>query len=288
MGIIITSSLYPGPDAIYSGLLECPLTTRVRKVINSNYLLQGKGRCATAIDTASECFQAVTKLLGMNGTMRTSAIDDAGLPAGCLVVASGMTSGPAAVFNKNNSSSCAKGSSPTPKLVGTASSLVSLSVTVDAAKNEVEILAAGPADVWWGVGFNASNMGDQPWTIVVSNGTVSEHRLADQSPGTELERSVTVVSNTVQGGVRNVKLICPIAGKYFTFPTDATRLPFINAVGSSPVFAYHKNKAPAALELLPIGTPVCVCAGESLPFGTGAAKGAWISTAARTVSVCVY
>jgi hypothetical protein len=39
------NSLAPreGPDAIYSGLLECPLTTRVRKVIQANYLVRSSG-----------------------------------------------------------------------------------------------------------------------------------------------------------------------------------------------------------------------------------------------------
>ena len=71
------SKFYPGPqprnslapqsggDAIYSGLLECPLTTRVRKVIEANYKVQTTGRCSDGleIDTASECFEAAKKLL---------------------------------------------------------------------------------------------------------------------------------------------------------------------------------------------------------------------------------
>ena len=42
-----------GFRAVYSGLLECPLTTRVRKVIDANYKVQTAGRCGElAIDTA--------------------------------------------------------------------------------------------------------------------------------------------------------------------------------------------------------------------------------------------
>ena len=43
-----------------------------------------------------------------------------------------------------------------------ASSLVDLSVTVDGSHNSVAITITGPSNVWFGVGFNASVMADNP------------------------------------------------------------------------------------------------------------------------------
>jgi hypothetical protein len=58
---------------------------------------------------------------------------------------------------------------------------VSVSVALDPAKDTATITLAGPADVWFGVGFNASAMKDRPWAITVEGaGEVSERRLADQ------------------------------------------------------------------------------------------------------------
>jgi hypothetical protein len=61
---------------------------------------------------------------------------------------------------------------------------------------------------------------------------------------------------------------------YFTFSLNGSAaLPFINAVGSGPQFAYHKEKLPSSLLLLPVAAPACVCAGAPMSFGDGSAKG---------------
>ena len=69
-----------------TGLLECPLTTRVRKLIQANYVVHSSGpACGSlAIKTAAECYEAVAKLLP-NTTITTSVVSDAKLPAGCAV-----------------------------------------------------------------------------------------------------------------------------------------------------------------------------------------------------------
>ena len=46
-------------------------------------------------------------------------------------------------------------------------------------------------------------MKEQPWAVVVDgDGAVSERKLADQSGGTALAASVTVVSSTAAGATR--------------------------------------------------------------------------------------
>jgi len=70
-----------------------------------------------------------------------------------------------------------------------------------------------------------------------------------------------------------VVLSLPSKGPYFTFDPTQSDLPLITAVGSGPSFAYHKEKSPIRMTLLPEGEQACVCAEKPAPFGTGAAKG---------------
>ena len=91
--------------------------------------------------------------------------------------------------------------------------------------------------------------------------------LADQGGGSTtgvLAPSITVTSNTVEGGTRTVVATRPLKNSYHTFvaaSADATT-PFIAAVGTSPKFAYHKNKAISSLAFIPTGPTspgACVC-----------------------------
>eukprot|EP00040_Diaphanoeca_grandis_P018294 m.96161 g.96161 ORF g.96161 m.96161 type:complete len:848 (-) comp26871_c0_seq2:157-2700(-) len=272
------TSLAPqsGPDAIYSGLLECPLTTRVRKVIQSNYIVQITGSCGDdlIIDTAAECFQAITKLVS-NNTVTTNEVSNTSMATGCSIEHKA-DGGMFAIFNQAKSvATC--GSTPTA-VIGHTTSLVDLSVHLDSVTDTVTITMAGPSAVWFGVGFNASEMSDEPWAVIVDGtGAVTERKLIDQQQGTLLTATVTVVSNKVEGDTRTVVLTRQLKGAsvdYYTFDVSGKpALPFINAVGSGPMFAYHKAKLPASLLLLPISSTACVCSGKPMPFGRGACKG---------------
>lgn len=62
-------------------------------------------------------------------------------------------------------------------------------------------------------------------------------------PGNQLAASVTVVSNTVENGMRTVVLSRALKGAtkdHFTFDATALSIPVINAVGNGPQLAYHK------------------------------------------------
>jgi len=268
-----------GPDAIYSGLLECPLTTRVRKVIAADYAVRAQGTCGElVIQTAAECFQAASKLLP-NTTISTSSHNDPKAPAGCTIKhAKGAAAGgsAAASFNqaKAATGSCGLAGS---SVSGGRRSLVNLSLML--TPTEARITMNGPADVWFGAGFNASQMGDEPWAIIVDGkGAVTERKLVDQKAGTLLQSSVTVVSSTVAAGIRTVEMTRPLKGaspEYYTFELSGSpHLNFIDAVGSTSTFSYHKSKTPSSLLLLPLSAPACVCAGKPMPFGNGACKGA--------------
>eukprot|EP00658_Telonema_sp_P-2_P069144 TRINITY_DN5822_c0_g1_i8.p1 TRINITY_DN5822_c0_g1~~TRINITY_DN5822_c0_g1_i8.p1 ORF type:complete len:381 (+),score=61.25 TRINITY_DN5822_c0_g1_i8:452-1594(+) len=117
-------------------------------------------------------------------------------------------------------------------------------------------------------------MADTPWTIVMeADGNVSEHKLGNQAPGTVLGSSVVVVSNIVSGSLRTVVMTRPFKGKtsqYYTFNPTSGTIPFINAVGSGPKYAYHKSKLPSSISLLPVGTDAagaCICPEQPKKFG---------------------
>ena len=80
------------------------------------------------------------------------------------------------------------------------SALTSLHLELDTKTSQAKITMSGPNGKYFAVGFNSPNfkMADKPYTVVVDGaGNVSERRLGDHDPGTVLEQSVSVASNTV-------------------------------------------------------------------------------------------
>ena len=108
------------------------------------------------------------------------------------------------------------------------------------------------------------------------NGQVTERKLSDQNPGTELKASVKVVSQTVDSdGVRHVVLTRAFKGltsAYYTFDiiNDIT-LEYINAVGDTPTLAYHHIRGPGSVLLTSVSggaeAGVCICATTPPAFG---------------------
>lgn len=80
------------------------------------------------------------------------------------------------------------------------------------------ITMSGPADVWFGAGFNASAMADSPYTLVVNESGVTERKIgtcgseAEHCPGFQLQSSVTVLSNSIVEGVRTVVMKRSLGG----------------------------------------------------------------------------
>ena len=93
------SALSPtkGPDAIYSGLLECPLTTRVARILQSTFTIVGSGDnnddrnpCganAAPVADAAACFAAAPEVIGHGADFDTASKNDPAQPAGCSVTA---------------------------------------------------------------------------------------------------------------------------------------------------------------------------------------------------------
>ena len=314
-GPLPRASLAPTDNPQYSGLLECPLTTRVHKVIDGGYTTQAGGRCAHAVLTPSECFGAARASLGSGLSYvhrATPPGGDPSLPAGCSATADAANASVVHVtFNDVASAASAapcggggSGGGATLTLAGGGASLVDVQMTVDVAAQNVTLTLRGPADVWFGVGFNASAMKDAPWAIIVdggdggaNGGAVSERRLADQSPGTPLPPTLSVLSSSVVDGKRTVVARRPLAAgaSGFAFPPSAGTVPFINAVGSGAKFAYHKSKDLGRLSLLPVAAAnssvtrgvggACVCAAAARPFGQGEGTFSYTANASQPADV---
>ena len=267
-----------------------------QEMTGGSYEIQVTDVCPSGpIATAPECFQASSDAHfppGTNFTFKSESLPAS--PAGCIAFVDGYD-GPNAsvsvVFNTaapNATAACGAASGDPADLVayGETQSLVRLGVTVDTPKDVVTINITGPADVWFGVGFNATQMKDGPWAIIVepSSGTsspavsVTERKLADQNPGTQLASSVTVESSTVDTTTNKRTLVLTrklqgATADHFTFSAaDDVSLSFINAVGSGPALSYHKDKTAAQIALLPLaaaGDGLCICSVAPPPFGSG-------------------
>ncbi len=161
------------------------------------------------------------------------------MPAGC-VLDKNPDGSATALFNTGGSGSCAsadtkEAASSSPK------TKVKVGISLAAAAKQATITLSGPAGAWFGVGFNAMQMEDQPYTIVVNSTGVTEHKIgtcgteADHCAGTPLAASVKLVSNTVENSVRTVVLSRAFAGAskdHYTFdPSKVATLNYISAVG---------------------------------------------------------
>jgi len=151
-------------------------------------------------------------------------------------------------------------------LTGSAKSVVDLSMAMDTTVpgGRVVITITGPSNVWFGVGFNAKQMVDRPYTVVIDgNGLVTERRIDDHAPGTLLTPTqVRVLSNNVENGFRTVVLSREFKGvtsNHYTFDPKKLVLPFINAVGRTINFSHHQFKGSTTMVFHASVGPTCVC-----------------------------
>jgi hypothetical protein len=267
---------------MYSGLLECPMTTRISKVIDGTYTLQSKGKCNATILTFQECYHAAATTLGTGGqTFINSTGSDPARPAGCSASADPTAPFLVSVFFNTLATSSTVCGTTAGVLEGAANVLVNMTISLNASADLATITLAGPSAAWFGVGFDAIAMGDQPWTLIVDgDGAVTERKLGGPPPlghveGSLLTPSVKVVSTSAAAGVRTVTVTRRLQGitkDYYTFDVNSAdpTIDYIVALGNGPTLAYHKLKMPSKLTLLPVGTSIagsCVCPQKPKPFG---------------------
>lgn len=296
-----------GVDAIYSGLLECPLTTRIRKHVTSpggsafntssleaqiytcaKAINTGNSppqvTCATPVKSSAACFAAKKDVAGLAGltvksvTASTPA-EQSAAPPGCSV-ATDLANGTATLTwnpDAKSAACCGVGVASTHGISSTTSDAGKIGVTLDLELTSVvaTITMKGPATAWFGVGFDVDSMANSPYAVIVDGvkGTVTERVLGQELPGAQINASVTVVSTSVTNGVRTVVMTRPLKGAsalHHTFVKTKLTLPFIAAVGSSEVFGYHRAKTSDILTLWPSDlNAACVCRVSSPPFGQG-------------------
>ena len=291
---------------MYSALLECPCTDRKKRTITAHATSE-RGQCAadSLVTSATECFDAAANL-GLLPIVTNSSADAATAPPGCSVVPT--HAGYEVTFNSNASSavSCGppaglRGSTTRSSGHATVVGTVGVALDLDSRTNMSTIHIEGPADVWFGVGFDADAMADAPYALLVDGGGhVSERRLANHAEGTLLTSSVSVVSSNVVAGRRRVQIRRPLLGatpEHYTFDPSAGGLALIGAVGSGPRLGYHRHRGGAPLVLVEAGGPLCVCAlppgsasgsidGVRFPPGGGCAHGNRSSLLAQKNDVC--
>lgn len=135
-------------------------------------------------------------------------VSDSGSPPGCSANFDLSSNSWTVTLNHmmNTTSACSS-SSGSLRAVGEATSLLQISLDLNAASQKATITLKGPANVWFGVGFNATTMAELPYAIIVDGtGSVSERRLGSHAAGTVLKNSIVVSSNTVSGEQRTVVL----------------------------------------------------------------------------------
>ena len=316
-GPLPRNSLSPtsGPDATYSGLLECPVTTRIQRILDSSHSLVGYkklpsnhqgnpcGMNLTVISNAQECFSAAREVIGKGSTFSDQSSNDTSKPYGCSVSADPSALGQVNVFfnahtsAQKNKRACGQN---IKRVSGASSSLVDLNVDIDESNDKVTITMTGPDDVWFGVGFNAQAMKDSPWAIIVepsesaqSAVKLSEYRLSDQGINNQLlHSSLTLASSTKGNGTRTVVVTRALKGlteDHYTFDVKDKHnehFLFINALGSGPTFSYHKQHTPSFVALVPVvsnstsQTGDCICSAPkgSIPFGQGKGQFMYVPT----------
>ncbi len=192
------------PDAIYSGLLECPCTDRITKILDvaptTKVAISSKSECTkdTTIADAETCANsakiALSQLtaVGVVVSGPISVVSSGMLPAGCSVTLNGKTA--KLYFNTKNTNKKTDSDATIRdgiSLRGHQTSSAATPVSVDLQIKNIsdsdpalDIRITGPNGVWNGIGLNATGMASRPYAIIVDGeGRVSEHVLGDHMPG---------------------------------------------------------------------------------------------------------
>ena len=219
------------------------------------------------ISSLEECRAAVESSGATIG--RLMSVKDENLPAGCLLQPASLggrrrrNSGSFLVIFNSASSSEQCGDKSGVALSGSSSLSDGVAVSLEHNTNTATITLTGPATVWFGVAFNAGAMSDLPYAIIVDGeGQVTERKLANHGPGTELSPSVRIVSSSVTDGLRTLVLSRPVTAAtadHFSLPVVPGDLELISAVGNTVSLAYHASRTGGKVTLLPSRDQACVC-----------------------------
>ena len=281
--LVPSHSLAPD-DSNYSGILECPCTDRKVKMLDG-YKKKSNATCDvdTKITTMEECLAAVEKMgmtpIVLNSTTATSTLNDRA--SSCTVSHDDKLEGWNVQYgdrscvpndNKKRESQLAAGSAGSASTTFADNTSIEVSVSMTPQNNMVQIVLSGPATTWYASAFNATQMSDSPYAIIVSvdkvtnQWQVEERILANHAPGTTCKPTTAgfkVISNQVSGDRRTVTVERPAYSDCFTFSSNLmkeTTMPILLARGSTTTFGYHgTTRASTLLTFAREGSSLCVC-----------------------------
>jgi len=127
---------------------------------------------------------------------------------------------------------------------------VTVDVELDPTAEVARIRLRGPSSGWYGVGFGALKMEDEPYVIVVdgTSGTYQERKIGEYAAGTPLISSLEEHSDYIQmNGYCQVELKRPLVGAtedHYTFDASVAHatINLISAIGESSGLAYHDKR----------------------------------------------
>ena len=265
-GIMPKSSAAP-VNASYSGLLECPCTTRINKTIIHDYNTITQNYCENCINNATVCLeQSLNFNNNLSRTSNVKIINTNTLPHGCSFIKDENGYITNIFLNSFNSNiTCGENALVREGFTTFSQENINMTVNIDLTKNiseQLHITLTGPANVWYGVAFNAITMNDLPYSIIVDGyGLLYEYKLGNHFLGTLLKPSLKVVSSTVKDNYRTVvlsRMIYP-GENYYDFKKST--IPILGAVGNNRNISYHKFRSGQNFYLGSVNSTTCVCDG---------------------------
>ena len=247
-------------NAVYSGLLECPCTTRIHKEYTHNYEVLLNNTCQRPITNATICLNSSQILSEKNSSIHI--IRNSTLPYGCFYEE-----------NLNNDFgiylNTFKSDVPCGGDYGEYSAVIirdaSTNLTVNFSMTDYQFILTitGNSHNWFGIAFGAHTMSDLPYAIIADGyGDVSEYKLGNHDQGQLLQDTLSVKENSVLNGVRTVQIIRNNQGvnsDYFSFSSSQPNIPILLAVGNTPNFKYHRFRGTNNLYLSAVNGITCVC-----------------------------
>lgn len=253
-------------NAPYSGLLECPCTTRKNISISHNYNTVISGGCRNNIDNITSCQQQVVNLGGNVTHTNIQHISNPKYPSGCSFIQDSQGIVRNITLNTYpHQNTCGDGATLFMGFNRTCFDKYSVSANItinllESTESQVTITLDGPSDLWFGVAFDAYKMADLPYAIIVNgSGYVFEDKLGNHGPGTVLPKSITILSNSVNNNIRRVILTRAVKNKNYNFNISNSDIPLLTAIGFSGKFSYHHYKGSTMLSLKAINRPTCIC-----------------------------
>ena len=253
------------PNAYYSGLLECPCTTRIHKKLTHAYDVSLNQECEKPILNENVCLN-MSKVFGGDFNQTVKLVNYSLSPYGCFYEKNINSDTIGVYVNQYKSNnSCYNKYNEYNEYMGQIvnDSTTNISAQINMTTYQSVITLRGDAANWFGIAFNAHTMSDLPYSIIVDGfGSVFEQKLGNHDQGHLLKSMIKVINNTVVNGIRTVTLIRDnkgITSDYYTFSVDYPNIPILLAIGNTPSFKYHKARGTANIYMSAVNGNTCVC-----------------------------